>query len=102
MKHTTTLSFLLLGSIFTTGVLAADASRGAQLHNEQCTTCHAARFGNNGNDIYTRPDRRVTSLPALQKQVNRCKNNLQIVWFDEDVADVVEHLNSTIYKFPHN
>jgi mono/diheme cytochrome c family protein len=102
MKLTITLSLLLLGSLFTTGALATDASRGAQLHNEQCTACHAARFGNNGNDIYTRPDRRVTSLPALQKQVNRCKNNLQIVWFDEDVADVVEFLNSTIYKFPKN
>ncbi len=82
--------------------LAADASRGATLHNEQCIACHAARFGNNGNDIYTRADRRVSSLAGLQKQVNRCKNNLQIVWFDEDVADVTTHLNATFYKFPQN
>lgn len=95
-----TLALLALGLATTSH--AADASRGATLHNEQCTACHAARFGNNGNDIYTRPDRRVQDLPGLQKQVNRCKNNLQIVWFDEDVADVVAHLNATYYKFGQN
>jgi cytochrome c2 len=99
MKHVTTLS-LLLGSLVTTGVQAADATRGATLHNEHCTACHAARFGNNGNDIYTRADRRVQNLTGLQQQVNRCKNNLQIVWFDEEVDDVVEYLNNTYYKFP--
>ncbi len=96
-----TLSLLGL-CLFAAGSQAADAKRGAKLHDEQCVACHAARFGNNGNDIYTRENRRVTSLPGLQKQVNRCKNNLQIVWFDEDVADVVAHLNATFYKFPEN
>lgn len=99
----TTLSLLALGLV-SSASFAADAGRGAQLHNEQCLACHASRlgFGNNGNDIYTRENRRVTTLPGLQKQVDRCKNNLQIVWFDEDVADVVEHLNNSFYKFPKN
>jgi cytochrome c553 len=102
-KLITNISLLALGLI-TSAAFAADATRGAQLHNEQCMSCHASRlgFGNGGNDIYTRENRRVSSLPGLQKQVNRCKNNLQIVWFDEDVADVVEHLNATFYKFPAN
>ena len=95
------LSLISLG-LASSATFAADASRGATLHNEQCIACHAARFGNNGNDIYTRADHRVSSLPGLQKQVNRCKNNLQIVWFDEDVANVVEHLNNTFYQFPKN
>lgn len=91
---------LLLGSLFTSSAMAADASRGATLHNDQCIACHAARFGDGGNEIYTRANRRVSSLPGLQKQVDRCKNNLQIVWFDEDVADVAAHLNASFYKFP--
>ncbi|MEN8170102.1 MAG: cytochrome c [Pseudomonadota bacterium] len=99
MKMTLATLMLLLGSLFTTNALAADANRGATLHNEQCIACHASRFGNNGNDIYTRSTRRVHTLPGLQKQVNRCKNNLQIVWFDEDVADVTSHLNATFYHF---
>ena len=97
----TTLSLLAVG-LFGAQAQAADASRGATLHNEQCIACHAARFGDGGNEIYTRANRRVTSLPGLQKQVNRCKNNLQIVWFDEDVADVTAHLNATFYIFPAN
>ena len=99
MKTVITTLGLLAATLFTTSASAADASRGATLHNEQCMGCHAARFGDGGNEIYTRANRRVTSLPGLQKQVNRCKNNLQIVWFDEDVADVTEHLNATFYKF---
>jgi mono/diheme cytochrome c family protein len=77
----------------------ADAMRGKKLHDQQCIACHASRFGNNGADIYTRSDRRVTSLDGLHKQVNRCKNNLSITWFDDDVNDVVEYLNATYYKF---
>ena len=102
MKTLITTVSLLAMALFATGAQAADATRGATLHGEQCIACHASRFGNNGNDIYTREKRRVSSLPGLQKQVNRCKNNLQITWFDEDVADVVEHLNNTYYKFPAN
>ncbi|MCW8919167.1 MAG: cytochrome c [Gammaproteobacteria bacterium] len=103
MKHLTIVALLLGGLCAShTYAVAADASRGARLHGEQCVTCHAARFGNHGNDIYTRADRRVQSLHGLQQQVNRCKNNLQIVWFDEDVNDVVDHLNTTHYRFPQN
>ena len=98
MKALTTISLLGMTLLATTGQ-AADATRGAQLHSEQCVACHAARFGDNGNEIYTRSNRRVTSLEGLQKQVSRCKNNLQIVWFDEDVADVAEYLNATFYHF---
>ena len=98
MKALITLS-LFATALFTTTGQAADATRGAQLHSEQCMACHAARFGDNGNEIYTRDNRRVTSLEGLQKQVNRCKNNLQIVWFDEDVADVAEYLNASFYHF---
>ncbi len=89
----------LLTAGLTTPVLAANAERGAKLHQEQCTACHASRFGDNGNAIYTRANRRVQSLGGLKMQVNRCKNNLRIVWFDEDVDDVVAHLNASYYKF---
>jgi hypothetical protein len=62
-------------------------------------SCHASLFGDNGTSIYTRPNRRVHSLEALKRQVNLCKNNLEITWFDDDVADVVAYLNRSYYKF---
>lgn len=95
LNLTAIVGSLLLAST----VQAANFQRGEQLHNNQCTACHAARFGNNGAEIYTRPNHRVQSFEGLQRQVNRCKNNLEITWFDEDVADVVEYLNQQYYKF---
>lgn len=94
-----TLAATLSGLLFASAGQAADADRGEQLHNSQCIACHASRFGDNGAEIYTRTNRRVQSFEGLQSQVNRCKNNLQIVWFDEDVADVVAYLNRQYYKF---
>lgn len=100
MKKALTLAFApLLGAILTGAALAADIQRGETLHNSQCIACHAARFGNNGADIYTRPNHRVKDFAGLQRQVNMCKNNLQITWFDEDVADVVAYLNHQYYRF---
>lgn len=93
------ISTLIAGFMLASPSQAADWQRGETLHNTQCTGCHASRFDNNGAGIYTRTNRRVQSFEGLQRQVNRCKNNLQITWFDEDVADVVEYLNRQYYKF---
>lgn len=78
---------------------AADIERGKQLHDANCIHCHASIMGGNGTAIYTRPDRRIESLPALQKQVRRCKNSLGISWPEDQVQDVVAYLNQTFYKF---
>ena len=90
---------LLSGGLMIAANAEADVDRGKKLHNEQCIACHAARFGNNGADIYTRDNRRIHDLKGLRQQVNRCKDNLSITWFDEDVNDVVEYLNATYYHF---
>jgi len=100
MKNALALALApLLISAFVSTAMAADIKRGETLHNSQCIACHAARFGNNGADIYTRANRRVHDFAGLQRQVNMCKNNLQITWFDEDVADVVAYLNHQYYHF---
>ena len=70
---------------------AAD-DNGAVLHQENCTSCH-------DDSVYTRKDRRVTSMAGLKKQVQRCELSLGLKWFEEDVDDVVSYLNSTYYKF---
>lgn len=100
MKHLNRLAALPLALLLLApAAQAADAKRGEELHNNQCISCHAARFGNNGSDIYTRTNRRVTSLAGLKKQVTRCRDNLKVVWFDEDVDDVAAFLNKRYYKF---
>lgn len=76
-----------------TGVSAADLKAGAALHAEHCMKCH-------DSGVYTREDRRISSLEGLRKQVKRCELSLNLTWFDEQVEDVVHYLNSTYYKLP--
>jgi mono/diheme cytochrome c family protein len=71
---------------------AADAAHGEKLHAGHCTTCH-------DDGVYTRKERRVDSLSALDAQVRRCDANLEKHWFDEDISDVVAFLNQRYYHF---
>ncbi len=64
----------------------------ADYHSTQCTSCH-------GTEVYTREDRRVSSLSELQAQVERCDANLATKLFPEDLAALVDHLNDNYYKF---
>lgn len=66
---------------------------GRRLHDAHCLECHQT-------DVYTRSDRRVSSLPGLYKQVRFCEQQLELTWFDQEVESVAEYLNNTFYKFP--
>jgi mono/diheme cytochrome c family protein len=71
--------------------VAADAAHGKALHDKNCVACH-------DTGMYTRANRRVESVAALEAQIRRCDANLGLKWFDSDVLDVVEYLNSNFYK----
>ena len=58
----------------------------------KCTQCH-------DSGVYTRQDRRVTSLKRLDSQVRMCDANLGTGLFDDDIAAVVGYLNQNYYKF---
>jgi len=77
-------------------MLAANASGAdfdaASYHAAQCTSCH-------DSGVYTRENRRVRSYPMLETQVARCDANLATKLFPDDLALLVEHLNSQYYKF---
>ena len=97
IKNKPLLFFLLLGLA---GIAqAADAERGKSLHDENCTRCHISMMGGDGSGIYTREDRRIESLPALRKQVNRCKDSLGAPWPPDQIDDLVLYLNQTFYHF---
>jgi cytochrome c553 len=73
-------------------VQATDADNGKTLVDKHCTSCH-------DDSVYSRENRRVKSMEALQKQVKRCELNLGLKWFDDDVSDVVSYLNDSYYRF---
>ncbi|MGF1644033.1 MAG: hypothetical protein ACFCUJ_10335 [Thiotrichales bacterium] len=95
----TLATVLMLGAI-PGAHAAADAQKGETLHNGNCVNCHVRMTGGDGSVLYTRSDRKVNSLAALEAQVRRCDANLQTKWFDEDILSVTTYLNQAYYKFP--
>lgn len=80
-------------------VKAADFQNGKEMHDTNCISCHISIQGGDGSGIYTREDRRIDSLGALNKQVMRCRDSLGMPWPPEHIDDVVEFLNKRYYKF---
>jgi mono/diheme cytochrome c family protein len=84
---------ILLGvMVAASPAVVADAARGKTLHDEHCMKCH-------DTGVYSRDNRFIKNSEALAKQVQRCQLSAGAQWFDEDVNDVVEYLNTTFYKF---
>ncbi|MES9949785.1 MAG: c-type cytochrome [Candidatus Thiodiazotropha sp.] len=79
-------------TLASTTSLAADPAMGKQLNEEHCVKCH-------GSEVYTRDNRRVTSLPGLHKQVRFCQQNLGLTWFDDQIESTAAYLNLEFYKF---
>lgn len=77
----------------------AYAQEGEALHKENCITCHAAMTGGEGLVLYTRPDRGVKSLNALNKQVDRCQSSLSLNWSNDQIDSVQQYLNELFYQF---
>jgi len=92
MKPTSLMSITVCLLAATSSLPAANLDNGKALVDGNCTKCHDER-------IYTRPDRRVTTLDGLNKQVRRCELSLGLKWFDEDINDVAAYLNQTYYHF---
>ena len=83
---------ILMGALTAGPLHAADVSHGKSLQQKNCMGCH-------DDAIYTREDHKVTSLAGLTKQVKRCELSLGLQWFDDDVDDVIEYLNTSFYHY---
>ena len=89
------LTFITLASLLISGSTMAEGSsaNGKKLFtSSKCNQCH-------GTEVFTRSDRKVTSLAKLEAQVRRCDSNLNTNWFDDEIHDVTAHLNKKFYKF---
>lgn len=95
------LSISILIGLTSLNVLANDeisSKQAKSIHDENCSRCHVSMSGDNKR-FYTRPDRKVDSFKKLKGQVNMCKSNLGLQWFDEEVDAVVKYLDNNFYKF---
>jgi cytochrome c553 len=92
----TTFMTAAILSLFVSSAIAADnksMAHAEKLHSEKCMSCHKT-------DVYTRKDRRVTTLPALKNQVENCmKGPAEANWSKTETDAVVDYLNQKFYKF---
>ena len=98
-KHIAITAALTLPMLSAAQVHAADVARGKELHDSHCTQCHIRLMGKDGSEIYTRENRRIHSLNALDQQVHRCKDSMGADWPDDKIEDVVAFLNQKYYHF---
>ncbi|MCU0833079.1 MAG: cytochrome c [Chromatiaceae bacterium] len=89
MSHPWLLAITLLSLV---PAAAASPTPGQPLYEAHCLGCH-------GPEVYTREDRKVTSLPGLQRQVQRCELALGLKWFDDEIGAVADYLNESYYRF---
>jgi mono/diheme cytochrome c family protein len=86
-------AMLGVGALITS--LSAAAATDIDAHalvQQNCTSCH-------GSEVYTRADRKIQSLGALETQVEACNTNLDKGMFPDEVNAVANLLNQEYYKF---
>ena len=89
----------LLVSALLIGVSPLVLAQGKALHDKACMHCHDSLTGGNPNNMYTRDDRQITSLEALEKRVGYCMQAADVEWNQQQRDAVVEYLNSEFYLF---
>jgi len=78
---------------------SGDAIAGATMHDKDCVACHVRRMGGDGTRMYTRIDRKVTTLEKLKAQIAVCNAELSAGYFPEEEAHIAAYLNLRYYKF---
>ncbi len=88
------ISILLLALISSSSLADNEKQhQGKDLHDKKCTSCHS-------DSVYSREDRMVKTMSALEHQVNNCmKGAAKAEWSKSQTSSVVEYLNDRYYKF---
>jgi len=100
LKLCTAIAFLLATHVQANDLFKqADIKAGKTLTDKHCVSCHAASFGGDGSEIYTREYRKVTTASGLLTQVRQCSTRLNLKWFDEEELNAAGYLNHAYYHF---
>jgi cytochrome c5 len=88
---------LLLFTLFSIALAAqaalpGNSAEGKKVHDANCVKCH-------DTSVYTRKDRRIDSLDALNAQLSTCSHGAQVTLSDDEQKNVVKYLSEQFYKF---
>mgnify|MGYP000070657044 FL=1 len=72
-------------------------ANGKQLHDAACLQCHASLSGGDAYQLYSRDEKNIKSLAALEKRVSYCAKAADVSWNEQQKRAVVDYLNSTFY-----
>ncbi len=71
-----------------------DAANGQKLFEQhQCNRCHNSMMGGDGNKIFTRFNRKVSTSSGLLAQINICSGNVNAHLSTGDQQDIGAYLN---------
>ena len=100
MKKFFFLLFLVAGAAHADPFAKGNAENGKKLVVKyDCNSCHIGKVGGDGNAIYTRPDRIVTSADALIDRMVICSGAIGKELTEQEKLDLAAHLNKTFYHF---
>ena len=85
------LLILLMSSAYA-AALPGDGADGKRLHDANCMLCH-------DTSIYTRKDRLVQSLDALEKQVGNCTHAAKKEFSASETQNIIKYLSDQFYQF---
>jgi hypothetical protein len=85
------LLILLMPSAYA-AALPGDSADGKRLHDADCMRCH-------DTGIYTRKDRLVGSLDALQKRLGDCSHMEKNEFSATETQNIIKYLNDQFYQF---
>jgi len=92
MKQALVILTLIQTSLSVQAALPGDSAEGKKLHDANCVSCHNA-------SVYTRRDRQVNSLSALNQQVDGCVHGAHLTLTPDQQQSLVKYLNEQFYKF---
>jgi mono/diheme cytochrome c family protein len=92
MKRALLISILLSVALPMQPALPGDGAQGKKLHDANCAGCH-------DTGVYTRPNRKIKSLAALNEQLAACSHAGPVTLTDDEQESVVRYLNEQFYKF---
>jgi hypothetical protein len=85
------LSILLMPSAYAAS-LPGDSADGKRLYDANCIECH-------DTSVFTRKDRVVESLDALEKQLASCTHMAKKEFSASETHDLLRYLNDQFYHF---
>jgi cytochrome c5 len=92
MRYALPLLILFSIALLASPALPGDSAQGKKLLDANCMKCH-------NTSVYTRPDRQIKSLDALNERVVVCTHAAQVTLTDDERKSIVQYLNEQFYKF---